>query len=417
MIPILMLAGLSFTVVHTEEPVLDVRVVDLDADGGEDVVAVTAHHLLLYRAGKGPPVRREVPPLTVVGRGLCGVVYKGRYHEVTDPFGRFELGPPGAGSLLAALGRSPPALLDSPGDLDGDGKADAVLATEIGFATPLGPLLLNHEAVLEIDRNETFAVEYKIPLPVIGNWSGGGRELVFFHKDAVVSYLGLERTARIGLPLSTKGKEAAAIRRNHVFLRDVDRDGRLDLLVVMARGSTGLFGAFEANARLFKGGRIYDPERKGFYRPASFIKIAGALLAPDLLDLDGDGDLDLVLSAVNTSIIAAASGTAPGSYLLFRFEKDGFLRRPAWSLNAPVPLSAFQAVPDPPVTFLPDLNGNGRPEAIERGAQIRLLEADASGVFRAVGAANFDATKRPARGRRMAAVAGRDGIGIVTATK
>jgi hypothetical protein len=415
MIPILLLAGLSFTVVDTEEPVLDVRVVDLDADGAEDVVAVTARHLLLYRGGKGPPIQREAPPLTVVGRGLCGVVRKGRYHEVTDPFGRFEIGPPGAGSLLAALGRSPPALLDSPGDLDGDGKADAVLATETGFATPHGPLPLNHEAVLEIDRNETFAVEYKIPLPVIGNWSGGGRELVFFHKDAVIAYRGSERTERIGLPLSTRGKEAAAIRRNHVFLRDVDADGRLDLLVVMARGSTGLFGAFEANARLFMGGRVYDPKRKGFYRPASFIKIAGALLAPDLLDLDGDRDLDLVLSAVNTSIIAAASGTAPGSYLLFRYEKDGFLRRPAWSLNAPVPLSAFQAVPDPPVTFLPDLDGNGRPEAIERGAQIRLLEADAGGVFRPLGAADFGAAKRPDRGRRMAAVAGKDGIVIVRA--
>jgi hypothetical protein len=417
MIPILLLAGLSFTVVDTKEPVLDVRVVDLDADGKEDIVAVTAHHLLLYSGGKGPPIRREAPPLTVVGRGLCGVVRKGRFHGVTDPFGRFELGPPGAGSLLAALGRSPPALLDSPGDLDGDGMADAVLATETGFATPLGPLAMNHEATLEIDRNETFAVEYKIPRPVIGNWSGRGRELVFFHKDAVVSYRGSERTGRIGLPLSAKGKEAAAIRRNHVFLRDVDADGRLDLLVVMARGSTGLFGAFEANARLFKGGRIYDPERKGFYRPASFLKIAGALLAPDLLDLDSDGDLDLVLSAVNTSIIAAASGTAPGSYLLFRYEKGGFLRRPAWSLNAPVPLSSFQAVPDPPVTFLPDLDSNGRPEAIERGAKLRLLEADAGGVFRALGEASFDATRRPARGRRMAVVPGRDGIVIVTASR
>ena len=70
MLQLLLIAGVVLRPVPIDEPILDVRVVDVDADGSEDVVAVTEKSLLLLRSAKLPVVRRAAPPLTVVGKGL-----------------------------------------------------------------------------------------------------------------------------------------------------------------------------------------------------------------------------------------------------------------------------------------------------------------------------------------------------------
>jgi len=409
----LLLLGISLEPLPWEEPVLDVRIVDIDADGREDLVAVTRRELLLRRGGATEILRRPAPPLTVTGRGLLGVVRGARYHAVADPFGAWTESAAGPTSLLAMLGGGDPALLSSPGDLDGDGRDDPVLANRDGFEALGTTVPLAPSASLEIKRNEEFAVRWEIPLPVVGSWSGRERELVFFQNGDIVAFRGAKETDRVALPLATAGQAAEEIRRNHVFVRDCDGDGRLDVLVVTAKGSTGFFGAFEATAMHWPNGRLFDRERKGFHRPASFLKLAGALLKSDLLDLDGDGDLDLVLTTINTSLLAAATGTAPGHYHAFRFEQGQFAREPVWTLREPVPLSAFSENPRPPVTFLPDLDGDGQPEAVSVGSGVTLLSADAKGAFHEAGRAEWPEPGRVARGRRFAAVPGQRGILLV----
>lgn len=415
MLPLLLIAGVVFRPLPFDEPIHDVRVVDVDADGQEDLVAVTRKSLLLLRSAKLPAVRRPAPPLTVVGHGLLGIVRDGRYRPVRDPFGAFEVGEPRGESLLAALGRAAPALLDSPGDLDGDGRDDPVLCGPQGFHTPAGLVPLVPEALLKILHNEAFSVVYRIPVPVAGSWSGKGTELVFHHDDAVIAFSGTRQTDRIPIPLPTRGKEAAAIRRNQVFVRDVDGDRRLDLLVVVARGRTQFMSKFEAAARLFLGGRIYDHEKKGFFRPSSFLKVSGMLIQPSLVDLDADGDLDLVLSTIDISILAMATGTAPGTYHLFRYGKGGYQRKPAWTYRGPVPLSTFTENPEPPVRFLPDLDRDGRPEALAVGPVVRLWEANEQGGFDPGVRLELEEAGRPALGRRLAALPHKKGLVVVEA--
>jgi hypothetical protein len=419
MLQLLLIAGVVLRPVPLDEPILDVRVVDVDADGQEDIVAVSGKGLLLLRSGKLPVVRRPAPPLTVVGRGLLGVVREGRYRAVRDPFGAFEVGEAGGRSLLAALGRAEPALLDAPGDLDGDGRDDPVLCGPQGFHTPAGLVPVVPEAQLKILHNEAFSVVYRIPVPVAGNWSGEtAGELVFHHDDALVAFRGTRRIDHIPIPLPTRGKEAAVIRRNHVFVRDVDGDGRLDLLVVVARGRTRFMSKFEAAARLFPGGRIYDHAKQGFFRPGSFIKVSGMLMQPSLVDLDADGDLDLVLSTIDISLLAMATGTAPGTYHLFRYDgKAGYQRRPAWTFRGPVPLSAFTENPEPPVRFLPDLDRDGRPEALDVGRTVRLWEANEKGGFEPGVQIELDGAGRPALGRRLAVLPHRNGLVVVEAAR
>jgi hypothetical protein len=413
---LLLLAGTSLSPIELEGPVLDARVADVDGDGKEDIVALTARELILLPGGKLPAIRREAPPLSVVGRGLMGVVRDGRFRPVEEPFGAWKEGAPGAASLLALLGRGAPALLASPGDLDGDGRDDPVLCGPLGFETPNGLVALSPAATIEVDRNEAFAVEYRIPLPVVGNWTGTPRELVVFDDEAVRAFRGPNETDRIPLPLPKKSEAAAAIRRNQIFVRDVDADGRLDLLVVVASGETQLFAKFEATARLFRGGHVYDAARKSFFRPASFLKVAGVLLETALVDVDGDRDLDLVLCTIDVSIFAAATATAPATYHVFRWGSDGYERKPAWTYEDEIPLAAFQAEPEAPVRFLPDFDRDGVPAALVIGDEVRLLLHDGKG-FAAGPAVRAPGARLPAVGTQRAAVPYDKGVIVVEGGK
>ncbi|HEX5135601.1 MAG TPA: VCBS repeat-containing protein [Planctomycetota bacterium] len=413
---LLLLGGISISPVDLGAPVVDVRVADVDSDGTEDVVALTATELILLRGGKLPAIRRGAPPLTIVGKGLLAVVREGHCRIVADPFGAWNEGAPGAGSLLGLLGRGAPALLLSPGDLDGDGKDDPLLCGPTGYETPVGLVPFVPGATMDIARNESFAIEYRIPLPTVGNWSGSAKELVLFDDEAVRSFRGTEETDRTPLPLPQRNEAAASIRRNQVFLRDVDGDGRLDLLVVVASGETQLFAKFEATARLFRGGHVYDAASRSFFRPVSFLKVAGVLLEAALVDVDGDKDLDLVLCTIDVSIFAAARATAPATYHVFRWDADGYERKPVWTLEDEVPLSAFQEEPEPPVRFLPDYDRDGRPAALSIGEEVCVLLHDGKG-FVPGPAVRSPGAKRPAFGEQRAAVPYAQGVVVVEGGK
>jgi hypothetical protein len=120
----------------------------------------------------------------------------------------------------------------------------------------------------------------------------------------------------------------------------VDGDGDLDLLVGEASGNVNFFrnvgspreARFEA-----------DPEAFGALD-------AGRRSAPAFSDVDGDGDLDVVIGREE-----------PGALLL---RNTGTAREPAWA-----PPEPWAALPLPPygTPVFGDLDGDGRPEVVSGG--------------------------------------------------
>jgi hypothetical protein len=283
-------------VIHVGPGPIDVAAGDLDGDGRTDLVTVIADGTLvirLYRNGQWRAPPGEAPRAHAHMVGLGDVDADGRLDIVTTDHdsgdvtlfrgtggGRF-----GAAETVRAVTAEKPhnhGLVVA--DLDRDGDADVVVADQVA---KLVVVLISNGGALE--PRAPIALPAEPYPPAAGDLDGDGRiDLVvpLVGDRAVVVLLGTA-AGDLGAPrtfATTRARPYGAV------VGDVDGDGLAD--VVVSHDDTDTVVVMAGNGR----GELVE---------ARAIELPARIFTPVLLDVDGDGSLDLVGAGSGQLIIAA----------------------------------------------------------------------------------------------------------------
>lgn len=294
-------------------------------------------------------------------------------------------------------------------DLDGDGLQELIVPTKRGYAilgrTKGGALAQRSELRLEVDQRFGPTFETKLLNRLLTSTlrlrrvvhtdldADGRQDLVAVNAKGLARYLQRpdgtfpSRPDRTDPFTITRGKEEEGDKGGGGFtsvrlnLEDVDGDGRADLLATRTMGEVGLFSSLRTQQLLFlaqKGLPQTWDERK----PDAILNLKGISADPLLIDWDGDGRQDLVLSTYRmdmlTNVKRALADSLTISYLIFlqRKGKEPFSDEPDATLDVEVPLESLQQQGGArAVIFTADVDGDGVRDQIARRTDGSLVVA------------------------------------------
>jgi hypothetical protein len=343
---LLAMAAPQTFVLESSDPMWDMAMEDFNGDGMDDIAILTAaertHPLkksvLIYLAQEGasfatepsytlalPPdsgayflaeVNGAPPKEFVAGNAAGAEVYTFEAASGLKSFvtARFD-------SLMPSGTREPSFLKGAAEDLDGDNRDEWIVPIPSGYAVRhVDRELARIACDVNSEIYRTGSVYIRHRLPDILSFEGAGtkpRGLAFLSDGPDWK----ERT-RFQIPLNVEEKWDASAR-----MADINMDGFPDLVVVQTRGTINL----EAITQIYvaTGPFQYPAE------PTARFQSKGAVEAPLMIDVDGDGDKDALVVSIpfgaKNIVNYFVRGKISADALVYAFDNGTFSKEPVYS--------------------------------------------------------------------------------------
>jgi hypothetical protein len=317
LLPALILAAAAnapqVSTLTTALPAFDVAVTDLNGDGKADVLAVCADPeaepirkaVEVFLAGENGtyPERASLtltlnpsvgtvflaetdgkaPAELVAGNARGATIFS--YRD-----GRFDASPPIAfASLWPSRVKKPAFLTYGAFDLTGDGIDEWLIPTPSGFAIRTRDGALAEVPCDVVGRiTSSYTISHRLPIPIPFAMPGQATKSVAFLGEEYVDFAYGDRWTghrRYEVPLDRQDKWEASTE-----MKDIDGNGLPDLIVTQMQG--------KVNVKVLT--EIYLASEPFVYpkEPTARFQFSGALTAPMLEDLNGDGKSDLLFLKV-----------------------------------------------------------------------------------------------------------------------
>lgn len=281
-------------------------------------------------------------------------------------------------------------LLDVGFDLDGDGAEELVLPSAEGYrvygigdakggessitVVPLAPVLSAGEA-----PHRFFRLDWDLPRLTVADWDGDRLpDLIGGHRDRLVLFLQTKDDTfyEASRPLGILARDEESEERTETALGDVNGDGRVDLVVASHAARTDPLERFSTRFSLYLNPRVFEPGGGGrLSTPTASFVLPGVGVNPVLLDFDGDGDRDLLVTVLDITPGSRLRKAVQAEYRLYRFDaKKGTFEADAFFTESrPYPAEQLDRGSTAPVCFFGgDFDGDGAKDLLDLADEGRI---------------------------------------------
>ncbi|MBI3844874.1 MAG: VCBS repeat-containing protein [Planctomycetes bacterium] len=273
--------------------------------------------------------------------------------------------------------------LDAVVDLDNDGRDDLLLPCISGTfalyqkadgtferAGPFGPA---PRRTFDDDSLRFLSMDASLPLCRAVDFDGDGRKDLLF-ADVPTRNLTAYLQGKDGrfpaaptfqrtLPFLSEAQPRDDEIENVVAtLVDIDRNGRIDLVVSRQRGTLSLFTSLQTQELIY-----FDGPGLFARVPSQVLNVKGVSITPRFEDFDGDGYADLLVSSVRTDVLAtlqkAVFKELQITYFVFAYHPGDrkFSANPDYEKDLSIPVATVEKDESTPLAYFQgDFDGDGR---------------------------------------------------------